>query len=95
MSVIVITGAAGLVGSMLRPRLARPGRTPRLLDLHARCPANECNMVLLAVPMEARRRFPWKFRVLRKIRGPMIHRNFQLAWIFQDLLGLVRNTGFL
>ena len=25
MSVIVITGAAGLVGSMLRPRLARPG----------------------------------------------------------------------
>lgn len=33
MSVIVITGAAGLVGSMLRPRLARPGRTLRLLDI--------------------------------------------------------------
>ena len=33
MSVIVITGAAGLVGSMLRPRLARPERTLRLLDL--------------------------------------------------------------
>ena len=33
MSVIVITGAAGLVGSMLRPRLARPDRTLRLLDL--------------------------------------------------------------
>ena len=33
MSVVVITGAAGLVGSMLRPRLARPGRTLRLLDL--------------------------------------------------------------
>jgi len=32
-SVIVITGAAGLVGSMLRPRLARPDRTLRLLDL--------------------------------------------------------------
>jgi uronate dehydrogenase len=31
--VVVITGAAGLVGSMLRPRLARPGRTLRLLDL--------------------------------------------------------------
>ena len=31
MSVIVITGAAGLVGSMLRPRLARPGRTLRVL----------------------------------------------------------------
>ena len=33
MSVIVITGAAGLVGSMLRPRLARPGRTLRLVDV--------------------------------------------------------------
>jgi uronate dehydrogenase len=32
-SVIVITGAAGLVGSMLRPRLAAPGRTLRVLDL--------------------------------------------------------------
>jgi uronate dehydrogenase len=31
--VIVITGAAGLIGSMLRPRLARPGRTLRLVDL--------------------------------------------------------------
>ena len=33
MSVVVITGAAGLVGSMLRPRLARPGRMLRLLDI--------------------------------------------------------------
>jgi len=32
-SVVVITGAAGLVGSMLRPRLARSGRTLRLLDI--------------------------------------------------------------
>ncbi len=31
--VIVITGAAGLIGSMLRPRLAAPGRTLRVLDL--------------------------------------------------------------
>jgi uronate dehydrogenase len=31
--VIVITGAAGLVGSMLRPRLSRPDRTLRLLDV--------------------------------------------------------------
>ena len=38
MPVIVITGAAGLVGSMLRPRLARPGRTLRLLDLTAITP---------------------------------------------------------
>ena len=33
MSVVVITGAAGLVGSMLRPRLARQYRTLRLVDL--------------------------------------------------------------
>jgi uronate dehydrogenase len=32
-SVVVITGAAGLIGSMLRPRLARADRTLRLLDL--------------------------------------------------------------
>jgi uronate dehydrogenase len=32
-SVVVITGAAGRIGSMLRPRLARPGRTLRLLDV--------------------------------------------------------------
>src|SRR5215467_9875617 len=30
---ILITGAAGLIGTMLRPRLARPGRTLRLLDI--------------------------------------------------------------
>jgi len=30
---ILITGAAGRIGSMLRPRLARPGRTLRLLDV--------------------------------------------------------------
>jgi hypothetical protein len=29
---ILITGAAGRIGAMLRPRLARPGRTLRLLD---------------------------------------------------------------
>jgi uronate dehydrogenase len=33
MPIILVTGAAGLVGSMLRPRLARPGRTLRLLDI--------------------------------------------------------------
>src|SRR5215472_1635048 len=33
MSLIVITGAAGLIGSMLRPRLARAGRTLRLVDV--------------------------------------------------------------
>jgi len=31
--VILITGAAGQIGAMLRPRLARPGRTLRLLDV--------------------------------------------------------------
>jgi uronate dehydrogenase len=33
MSTVLITGAAGSVGGMLRLRLARPGRTLRLLDL--------------------------------------------------------------
>jgi hypothetical protein len=33
MAIILITGAAGRVGSMLRSRLARPGRTLRLLDI--------------------------------------------------------------
>jgi uronate dehydrogenase len=33
MPIILVTGAAGRVGSMLRPRLARPGRTLRLLDI--------------------------------------------------------------
>jgi uronate dehydrogenase len=32
MSIILVTGAAGAVGTMLRPRLAQPGRTLRLLD---------------------------------------------------------------
>jgi uronate dehydrogenase len=30
---ILITGAAGIIGTMLRPRLARPDRTLRLLDI--------------------------------------------------------------
>jgi uronate dehydrogenase len=33
LSTVLITGAAGGVGTILRPRLARPGRTLRLLDL--------------------------------------------------------------
>ena len=33
MAIILITGAAGIVGTMLRPRLARPDRTLRLLDI--------------------------------------------------------------
>ena len=35
MPTILITGAAGAIGTMLRPRLARPGRTLRLLDTTA------------------------------------------------------------
>jgi len=30
---ILMTGAAGLIGTMLRTRLAQPGRTLRLLDV--------------------------------------------------------------
>jgi len=33
MSTILITGAAGQIGGMLRPRLARPGRVLRLFDV--------------------------------------------------------------
>ena len=33
MPTILVTGAAGQMGTMLRPRLARPGRTLRLLDV--------------------------------------------------------------
>ena len=33
MPTILMTGAAGLIGTMLRIRLARPGRTLRLLDV--------------------------------------------------------------
>jgi uronate dehydrogenase len=32
---VLITGAAGLIGTMLRPRLAQPGRLLRLLDVAA------------------------------------------------------------
>jgi hypothetical protein len=35
MAIVLITGAAGQIGTMLRPRLARPGRTLRLLDTAA------------------------------------------------------------
>ncbi len=38
MSVILVTGAAGQIGTMLRPRLAREGRTLRLLDTAAITP---------------------------------------------------------
>src|SRR5215469_1567567 len=33
MSIIVITGAAGRIGTILRTKLARPGRVLRLLDV--------------------------------------------------------------
>ena len=33
MPTILMTGAAGRIGTMLRRRLARPGRTLRLLDV--------------------------------------------------------------
>lgn len=39
MSTILITGAAGGVGTLMRPRLAQPGRTLRLLDLAPLDPA--------------------------------------------------------
>lgn len=38
---ILITGAAGIVGSLMRPRLAAPGRVLRLLDVAEQRPAEE------------------------------------------------------
>lgn len=38
---VLITGAAGIVGTLMRPRLARDGRVLRLLDLNAVEPAGE------------------------------------------------------
>ncbi|ANY08334.1 NAD-dependent epimerase/dehydratase family protein [Pseudonocardia sp. HH130630-07] len=35
---VLITGAAGIVGTILRPRLRRPGRTLRLLDIGDQVP---------------------------------------------------------
>lgn len=35
MTTLLLTGAAGMIGTELRPRLARPGRTVRLLDVVA------------------------------------------------------------
>jgi nucleoside-diphosphate-sugar epimerase len=42
---ILITGAGGGMGRILRPRLARPGRTLRLLDVAAVAPAAEGEQV--------------------------------------------------
>jgi uronate dehydrogenase len=39
LSTILITGAAGTVGTLMRPRLARPGRLLRLLDIAPLDPA--------------------------------------------------------
>jgi NADP-dependent aldehyde dehydrogenase len=36
---VLVTGAAGTIGRLMRPRLARPGRTLRLLDLLEQAPA--------------------------------------------------------
>jgi len=36
--ILLITGSAGLVGQLLRPRLASPGRTLRLLDVAEQAP---------------------------------------------------------
>lgn len=37
---VLITGSAGIVGTLMRPRLRRPGRVLRLLDLAAQPPAS-------------------------------------------------------
>jgi uronate dehydrogenase len=49
MSIILVTGAAGLVGTMLRPRLAREGRTLRLLDTAPITPVNGEEVVTASI----------------------------------------------
>ena len=49
MSIVLVTGAAGRVGAMLRPRLARPGRTLRLLDVLPLTPGAGEEAVLASV----------------------------------------------
>ncbi|AHI00232.1 NAD(P)-dependent oxidoreductase [Kutzneria viridogrisea] len=44
---ILITGAAGVVGTLMRPRLAAPGRTLRLLDIAELPPAGDGEQVEL------------------------------------------------
>src|SRR5260370_13098486 len=55
MAVILITGAAGRIGTMLRTRLARPDRTLRLLDSApvAPGPAGEEAMQVSATDLDA------------------------------------------
>lgn len=49
MSTLLITGAAGGIGTMLRPRMARPGRTLRLLDVAPLAPGPGEEAVLASV----------------------------------------------
>jgi uronate dehydrogenase len=54
MAIVLITGAAGGVGSILRPRLAAPGRTLRLLDITEIEPgAGEESIIASVTDMEA------------------------------------------
>jgi uronate dehydrogenase len=46
--ILLITGAAGGLGTLLRPRLAAPGRTLRLLDIAPQEPAGEGEEVVTA-----------------------------------------------
>ena len=48
-SSVLVTGAAGTIGTMLRPRLARPDRTLRLLDVVAIRPADREEAVQTSV----------------------------------------------
>ena len=52
MPTILITGAAGQIGSMLRTRLARPGRTLRLLDTTPLDPAPQDTAPLDTAPLD-------------------------------------------
>jgi uronate dehydrogenase len=46
---ILITGAAGIVGTLMRPRLRKPGRVLRLLDIAAMEPAADDDIITASV----------------------------------------------
>ena len=45
---VLITGSAGVVGTLMRPRLRRPGRVLRLLDLAPQTAASDSEEVVTA-----------------------------------------------
>nr|MDT0662400.1 hypothetical protein [Micromonospora sp. DSM 115978] len=59
MGKLLVTGAAGRIGKLLRPRLARPDRPLRLLDIADQAPAGADEPVeIVRADIADRRRSP-------------------------------------